>query len=96
MMTGQFPSHLLFQPLSGFVILAGWAVTVTARSEDRMVVAAFITLVNHNAEAFGAAFDDGIDYFSMLYRHCITEAPNIFRPGGAENFTYLAHGQILS
>ena len=96
MMTGKLPFHLLFQPLSGFVILAVGTVTVTARSEDRMVAAAFITLVNNNAEAFGAAFDDGIDDFSMFNRHGITEAPNIFRPEGAENFTYLAHGQILS
>ena len=96
MMTGQLPSHLLIQPLSGFVILAVGAVTVTTRSEDRMVAAAFITLVNHRAEAYGAAFDNGIKDFSMFNRHDITEALNIFRSEGTENFTYLAHGQILS
>ena len=96
MMTGQLPSYLLFQPLSGFVILAGGAVTVTARSEDRVEAAAFITLVNKRAEAISAAFDDGINDFSMFSRHGITEALDILRPEGAENFTYLAHGQILS
>jgi hypothetical protein len=96
MMTGQVTSELLFQPLSGFVILAGGAVTVTARSEDRMVAAAFITLVNHNAEAFGAAFYDGINDFSMFNRNGITEVLDIFWPEGTEDFTYLAHGQILS
>ena len=90
------PFYLLFQPLSGFMILAGGTVAVTARSEDRMISAAFITLVNRHAEAFGAAFDDGINDFSMFSRHGITEALDIFRPEGAENFTYLAHGQILS
>ena len=95
-MTGQLPSHLLIQPLSGFVILAVGAVTVTARSEDRMVAAAFITLVNHRSEAYSAAFDNGIKDFSMFSRHGITEVLDIFRPEGAENFTYLAHGQILS
>ena len=89
-------SELLFQPLSGFVILAGGTVTVTARSEDRMVTAAFITLVNHHAKAFGAAFSDGIDDFSMFSRHGITEVLDIFWPEGTEDFTYLAHGQILS
>jgi len=96
MMPGQLPNHLLFQPLSGLVILAGGAMTITARSEDRMVAAAFITLVNHSTEAYCAAFDDGINDFSMFNRHGITEVLDIFRPEGAENFTYLAHGQILS
>jgi hypothetical protein len=96
MMTGQLPFHLLFQPLSGFVILAVGAVTVTARSEDRMVAAAFITLINNNAEAFGAAIDDGIKDFSMFSRYGITEVLDVFRPEGAENFIYLDHGQILS
>ena len=96
MMPGQLPNHLLFQPLSGFVILAGGAMTITAGSEDRMVAAAFITLVNHSTKAYCAAFDDGINDFSMFNRNGITEVLDIFRPEGAENFTCLAHGQILS
>jgi hypothetical protein len=96
MVARQLPIDLPFNPHSGFMVLAGGAVTIAARSEDSMRTCAFIALVNHHAVMIRAAIDDGIDDFEVFIGYLITEAPDILGGMGMEDVFNCCHGQILS
>jgi hypothetical protein len=65
MMTGELPLHLLFEPLSGFMVLTSGAMAISAGAVDPMEFAAFLALVKGEATGFGATAEDGIDDFAV-------------------------------
>jgi len=69
MVSGQLPLHPLFQPLSGFVVLAGGAMAIAAASEDPMTTAALFAPINQKAAVASSAVNDGIDGFFVLSGH---------------------------
>jgi len=61
MVTGELPLHLLFEPLPGFMVLTGRAMTITTGAMDPMELAALLTLIQGDPADFGTTSDDGID-----------------------------------
>ncbi|MDO9579281.1 MAG: hypothetical protein Q7J06_01760, partial [Bacteroidales bacterium] len=67
--TGQFPVQLSFKPLPGFVILAGWTVTVAAGTEDDLRLATLPAGVDINAADCSATVTNFLDYFPVIRRN---------------------------
>jgi hypothetical protein len=65
MMTGELPLHLLFEPLSGFMVLTSGAMAISAGAVDPMEFATFFALVKGEATGLGATAEDGIDDFAV-------------------------------
>jgi len=61
MMTGELPPHLLFQPLSGLMVLTGRAMAISTGAIDPMELATLLALIKGDTTSLGATADDGID-----------------------------------
>ena len=95
MVARQLPIDLPFKPHSGFMVLTGGAVTIAARSKDRMRTCAFIALINQPAVMIRAAIDDGIDNFTMLRRDGQPESVDVLGCISPEDFFNRRHGHLL-
>lgn len=68
-MARQFPVKLLFQPLPGFMVLTGWAVAVSAGTEDNRGFFTLVTTVDGYAAGFGTTGDNGRDNLPVIGRY---------------------------
>ena len=65
---------LLFEPLSGLVVLALGAVAIAAGSEDVMDLAAALTFIDGHPANLGTALDTGLESFTMTGGHIVFKA----------------------
>jgi hypothetical protein len=66
---GQLPVELSFKPLPGFVILAGWTVTVAAGTENDLGLATLPAGVNIDAADCSATVNNALDHFPVIRRN---------------------------
>jgi len=92
MMTGELAFDLFFQPLAGFMVLTRRAMAIPTGAIDPMELAALLALVKGNAIDFGAAADDGIDDFSVYFRHDLGIAFQVLGGEGSEDLIDCGHG----
>lgn len=82
---------LLFEPLSGLVMLALGAVAIAAGSEDVMDLAAALTFIDGHPVNLGTTLDNGLESFMMTGGHILFKAFDIFGAVSAEDFGNVLH-----
>jgi len=95
-MFGKLAFHLVYQPLMDFVVLAMRTMPIAAGLVNNVVLAAFLTLVDHDSVMLGAAVDDSIDYFAVFRGHVLTEAVDILVCIGFKDLVNCHDHQLLS
>ena len=88
--------RVFFQPLPGFMILSGWAVTVSTRAEHGYRAIAFCATKDVDSTGFGATSDNGLDYLVMICRHNIAVFCQIFRAEFTKDLSDGSHIRLLS
>jgi len=83
-MAGQFPVELFFQPLPGFMVLTGRAVTVTAGTENNRGFFTLLTTVDGYAAGFGTTVDNGRDNLPVIGRYFFMKGFQVFGAMPAE------------
>ena len=84
------------EPEGGFVMLAGWAVAVTAGEEQIDWTAAVFTVVDEDSGALSSAVGDCADDLAMLSRDGLGEAIEVALSVETEDVSYGGHSRILS
>ena len=69
---------------------------IATASINHVFFTTFGALIDGSAVMRSAAIDDGIDYFTMLLRHSVTEPLDILRAVGVEDIFNRCHGHLLS
>jgi hypothetical protein len=91
MVSGKLPLHLLFQPLPGFVVLAGWAMAIAAGTIHEVWFTTLLTAVERSTTTFRATLTDGLHRFSMFLGDSFTIALHILGAKGSEDVIDVVH-----
>lgn len=92
MVTGELPLDLFLQPLPGLMVLTSGAMAISAGAIDPMELATLLALINGDPADFSATADDGINDFTVYFRHEMGIAFQVLRAEGSEDFIDCGHG----
>jgi hypothetical protein len=94
MMTRELALDLFFEPLLGFIVLAGGAMAIATGAIELRKLGAAIALVERYAASFGTAGHDGIDDFAVRRGHLGGVTLEVLGAEGGKDFMDGGHDRV--
>jgi hypothetical protein len=94
MVRGELALELFLKPLSGFVLLTGRAVAITAGAIELVGLAALFALVKRQAAAFGATGNHRMDNFAVCFGHAVAVVLEVLGAERAKDVIDGVHGRV--
>ena len=94
MVTWELALDLFFEPLLGFVVLAGGAMAIAAGAIELRKLGAAIALVKRDAASFGTTRHDGIDDFAVRRGHLGGVTLEVLGSEGGKDFMDGGHDRV--
>ena len=94
MVSWELALDLFLQPLLGFIVLAGGAVTIAAGAIELARLSAAVALVERHPASFRTTGDDGIDYFAVSLGHLGGVTLEVLGSEGCKDFMDGGHDRV--